>query len=155
MRVNDAITGAVLILFAAGIAFWSQGFPDIPGQQYGAAVFPTLVAAALAASGLLLVVAGLRAHAPAVAWADWARERHGRRNVVVTVAAILFYILAADWLGFILAMAPILLLLFRLLGVGWMLSVGLAIVVTLAVHYLFVHELYVPLPWGLLAPVRW
>ena len=155
MRVNDAITGAVLIVLAAVIAFWSRSFPDIPGQQYGAAVFPTLVAAGLAGSGVLLIVAGLREHAPAIAWADWARERHGRRNVVVTVGAIVFYIVAAKWLGFILTMAPILLILLRILGVGWIASIVLAIVVTLVIHYLFVNELYVPLPWGLLAPVRW
>ena len=35
------------------------------------------------------------------------------------------------------------------------LGIVLAIVVTLVIHYLFVNELYVPLPWGLLAPVRW
>ena len=155
MRLNDAITGAVLIALAAALAFWSQSFPDIPGQQYGAAVFPTLIAAGLAGSGILLVASGIRHGSPAVAWADWARERHGLRNVVVTVAAILFYILAAEWLGFILTMAPILLLLLRLLGVGWLTSIATSILVTFAIHYLFVNQLYVPLPWGLLEPVRW
>lgn len=155
MRLNDAITGVLLIVFAAVLAFWSRSFPDIPGQQYGAAVFPTLIAAGLAGSGALLIVSGIRHGDPAVAWADWARERHGLRNVVVTVAAILFYIVAADWLGFILTMAPILLVLLRLFGVPWLVSIATAIVVTLAVHYVFVHHLYVPLPWGLLAPVRW
>jgi hypothetical protein len=43
----------------------------------------------------------------------------------------------------------------RLLGVGWPTSVATAVLVTLAVHYLFVNQLYVPLPWGLLASVRW
>jgi putative tricarboxylic transport membrane protein len=73
----------------------------------------------------------------------------------VTVAAILFYILAADTLGFIPTMVPILLVMFRLLRVGWLKSIALAIVVTFVIHYLFVNQLYVPLPWGLLAPVRW
>jgi putative tricarboxylic transport membrane protein len=77
------------------------------------------------------------------------------RNVVVTVAAILLYILAADTVGFILTMMPILLVMLRLLEVGWLTSVVLSIVVTLAIHYLFVNLLYVPLPWGLLEPVRW
>ena len=155
MRLNDAIIGAVLIALAAALAFWSQGFPDIPGQQYGAAVFPTLIAAGLAGSGILLIASGVRHGGPAVAWADWARERHGLRNVVITVAAILFYILAADTLGFILTMVPILLVMFRLLGVGWLITIVLSVVVTFAIHYLFVNQLYVPLPWGLLATVRW
>lgn len=155
MRLNDAVIGAFLVCLAAAVAFWSRGFPAIPGQQYGAAVFPTLVAAGLAGCGILMIASGARHGGPVVAWADWARERHGIRNVVVTVAAILFYIVAADTLGFMLTMAPILLLLFRLLAVGWLLSLALAILVTLAVQYIFGSFLYVPLPWGLLTPVRW
>ena len=155
MRLNDAVTGAVLIALAAALAFWSRGFPDIPGQQYGAAVFPTLIAAGLAGSGLLLVAAGIRQGRPVIAWADWAAERHGLRNVVVTLAAILFYILAADVLGFILTMTPILLILFRLLHVGWLTSIGMSVAATLVIHYLFVNQLYVPLPWGLMEPIRW
>jgi len=155
MRLSDAIIGGALMLLAAALAFWSQSFPDIPGQQYGAAVFPTLIAAGLAGSGILLVASGYRKGGPVVAWAEWARERHGLRNVVVTVAAILFYIVAADTLGFILTIAPILLVMFRLLRVGWLKSIVLSIVVTLLIHYLFVKQLYVPLPWGLLEPVRW
>ncbi len=155
MRLNDAVTGAVLLAFAAALGIWSQTFPAIPGQQYGAAVFPTLIAAGLAGSGILLIASGIRQVGPVVAWADWARERHGLRNVLVTVATILFYILAANALGFILTMAPIMLVMFRLLGVGWLKSIALSIVVTFVIHYLFVNQLYVPLPWGLLEPVRW
>ncbi|MBA3517282.1 MAG: tripartite tricarboxylate transporter TctB family protein [Rhizobiales bacterium] len=155
MRLNDAIVGAALLIFGAALAFWSQSFPAIPGQQYGAAVFPTLVAAGFAVCGLLMIASGLRQGGPAIAWADWAHEGHGLRNVAITVAAILFYILASDTLGFILTMAPILLVMFRLLGVGWFPSIGLAILVTLAVQYVFGSFLYVPLPWGVLTPIRW
>ncbi len=155
MRLNDAVIGVFLIVFAAALGVWSQTFPAIPGQQYGAAVFPTMVAAGLAGCGVLLIGSGVRQGGAVVAWADWARERHGLRNVLVTVAAILFYIVAADTLGFMLTMAPILLILFRLLSVGWLLSLALAVLVTLAVQYIFGSMLYVPLPWGLLTPVRW
>lgn len=155
MRVNDAIIGAVLVVFAVALALYSQTFPDIPGQQYGASVFPTLIAVGMLGSGLLLVVSGLRARAPLLVWADWARERHGVRNVLITVAAILFYILASHRLGFILTAVPILLVLLRMLEVGWIASIVLAVVVTLIVQYVFGSLLYVPLPWGLLAPVRW
>ena len=155
MRLNDAATGAVLLLFAAALAIWSQSFPPIPGQQYGAAVFPTLVAFGLAGCGALMIVSGIRQGGPIVAWADWARERHGVRNVAVTVAAVLFYIVAADTLGFLPTMALILLIMFRLLGVGWLAAIALAVGVALFVQYLFGSLLYVPLPWGVLAPWRW
>ena len=155
MRVNDAVLGSVLLAFAVALALYAQTFPDIPGQQYGASVFPTLVAAGFAASGALLVLSGVRNRAPLVAWADWARERHGVRNVVITVLAVVFYILASERLGFMLTMAPILLVLLRLFGVGWPMAVTVAILMTLLIQYAFGSLLYVPLPWGLLAPVRW
>jgi putative tricarboxylic transport membrane protein len=155
MRLNDWIIGAALLAFAAALAAYSQTFPDIPGQQYGAAVFPTLIAVGMAGSGIVLVVTGIRQHAPVVAWADWARQRHGVRNVVVTVLLVVFYILASGTLGFILTMAPILLALLRMFGVGWVTSIVSAVVVTLAIQYLFGDFLYVPLPWGVLAPIRW
>lgn len=155
MRLNDWIIGAALLVFAAALAAYARTFPDIPGQQYGAAVFPTLIAIGMAGCGIILIVSGIRQHAPAVAWADWARERHGVRNVVVTVLLVVYYILASHTLGFILTMAPILLLLLRMFGVGWVTSIVSAIVVTIAIQYIFGEFLYVPLPWGVLAPVRW
>ena len=155
MRVNDALLGALLIALAVALALYAQTFPNVPGQEYGAAVFPTLVAIGLLGSGALLVRSGLRSSAPAIAWADWSRERHGVRNVLITIALVVFYIVASDRLGFMVVTAPILLVLLRLFDVGWMTSIAVAILVTLLIQYLFGTWLYVPLPWGLLAPVRW
>ncbi|HEX9905760.1 MAG TPA: tripartite tricarboxylate transporter TctB family protein [Propylenella sp.] len=155
MRVNDAVLGGSLVIFAIALAVYAQAFPDIPGQQYGASVFPTVVAFGFAGAGLVLIAAGVRQHAPLVAWADWARERHGLRNVVVSVAAVVFYIVASDALGFILTMLPILVVMLRLFGVGWLTTGAVALVVTLLIQYVFGSLLYVPLPWGLLEPVRW
>jgi len=155
MRLNDALIGVALFVFASALAIYSQTFPPIPGQQYGAAVFPTLIAVGFAGTGLLLILSAIRQRAPLVVWADWARERHGLRNVVVTITAILFYILTSERLGFILTMAPILLVMLRLFGVGWLTSIAVAVLVTLFIQHTFGEFLYVPLPWGLLAPFRW
>lgn len=155
MRFNDAAIGSVLIVLAAALAVYAQTFPDIPGQQYGASVFPTLVAVGFAGSGMVLIASGLRQSAPLVAWADWARDRHGVRNVAIVVLLVLFYILASDRLGFILTMAPILFILLRLFSVGLALSLAIAVGVTLLIQHVFGSYLYVPLPWGVLAPFRW
>jgi putative tricarboxylic transport membrane protein len=154
MRVNDAIIGAALLVFAVALAAYSRTFPDIPGQQYGAAVFPTLIAVGLAGSGILMIVSGIREHAPAIVWADWARDRHGVRNAVLTILLVVFYIVASERLGFLLTMAPILLVLLRLFGVRWLTSIVVAVLLTLLIQYAFGRLLYVPLPWGLLAPFR-
>ncbi len=155
MRINDAVLGLILLAMAAVLALSSRGFPVIPSQRYGADVFPTLIAIGFAGCGIVLVVSGLRRRAPAIIWADWAREAHGLRNVLVTIGAVIFYILLSRRLGFMLTMAPILLVLLRLFGVGWITSILVAVLVTLAMQYLFGSVLYVPLPWGVLAPVRW
>ena len=51
MRVNDAITGFALLAFAIATFAYARTLPAIPGQDYGAAVFPMLVAAGLAGCG--------------------------------------------------------------------------------------------------------
>lgn len=155
MRLNDAVLGALLILIAAGLAFASRNFPAVPGQDYGASAFPTLIALGFAFCGIVLVVSGLKARMPVVVWADWARDRTGRVNVLATIAAVIFYILVADWLGFIPTMTLILVALLRRFGVGWAATIVVAILTPLVMQYLFGSILLVPLPWGVLAPIRW
>ena len=42
VRINDAVIGAVLVLFA--LAMWhTRTFPAMPGQDYGPAAFPVLI----------------------------------------------------------------------------------------------------------------
>jgi putative tricarboxylic transport membrane protein len=55
MRLNDAVWGALLLLFSAVILFHVQSFPKIPGQQVGPALFPGLLAVGLAVCGALLI----------------------------------------------------------------------------------------------------
>jgi putative tricarboxylic transport membrane protein len=155
MRLNDALLGLILLVFAGALGFVARGFPAVPGQDYGASAFPTLIAAGFAGCGLALIASGLRARAPLVIWQDWVRSRIGRINVLAIVAAVVFYVAAADVLGFVLTAGLILLVLLRLFGVGWGLTAAVSIVTPLAMQYLFGSLLLVPLPWGLLAPVRW
>jgi putative tricarboxylic transport membrane protein len=155
MRLNDALLGALLILLAAGMALYARDFPPVPGQAYGAAAFPLLIAAGFAGCGLVLVVSGLKAHAPLVIWHDWTRDRRGRVNVLAVIAAVIFYILAADTLGFMPTMALVLLVLLRRFGVGWAPALVASLAAPLVMQYLFGSLLLVPLPWGVLAPIRW
>jgi putative tricarboxylic transport membrane protein len=155
MRLNDAVLGLLLIVLAGAMAWISRGFPAVPGQEYGASVFPTLVAVGFAGCGAVLIAKGLRAHAPAIAWQDWTRDRRGRLNVFATIAAVVLYVLVAGTLGFIPTIALILAVLLRLFGVGWAVTAVVALATPLVMQYLFGNLLLVPLPWGLLEPVRW
>lgn len=155
VRVNDALSGGVLLVLALAVALHARGFPAIPGQQFGAAVFPVAIATALGLLALVLIARGARRWRGAVAWSDWARSRHGPLNLLLAVGCLLGYVLVAGRLGFIPTMAAILTVLFLALGTRWWLSVPVAALVTLLIHVLFVDLLKVPLPWGIVPPMAW
>jgi hypothetical protein len=61
----------------------------------------------------------------------------------------------ASWSPWLLSKLLLALVVALLFGAGWATSVLVALVVPVAMQYLFGRVLLVPLPWGLLAPVRW
>jgi putative tricarboxylic transport membrane protein len=63
MKLNDAVFGLLLMLLGAAVLFAIQGYPKIPGQPVGPALFPGLIAAGLCICGVLLVVRGWRQRA--------------------------------------------------------------------------------------------
>ena len=151
MRVNDAITGFALLAFAIATFAYARTLPAIPGQDYGAAVFPMLVATGLAGCGALLIASGLRHWQGAVVWDDWARTHHAWTKIAVVFALILAYILAAPAIGFVPMSVLILLIFMMMMGVRWWMAAGVAVVATVLIQQTF-GWLRVPLPLGLLGP---
>jgi putative tricarboxylic transport membrane protein len=155
MKVNDAIVGALLVALAIAILVHIQGYPLIPGQKYGPALFPGLIAVGFIATGLLLVVRGVRQGRPPIQLAPWLGSPALRSNFIAVVAALVFYIVAADKLGFILTGVVLLFALFVKFGVRAGRATVIAIVATLAIHAAFYKLLRVPLPWGVLERFAW
>ena len=161
MKFNDAVWGALLALLGAAIVFHVQGFPRIPGQNVGPALFPGIVAAALVVSGLILVVSGLRARRAGGASEPWSQVPHWLRSpphllaFLVLVASNVFYLLAVDRLGFLITAFVYLVALIWVLRVRLALVVPVAFVMTLLIHYAFYKLLRVPLPWGVLQGIAW
>jgi putative tricarboxylic transport membrane protein len=157
VKLNDAVFGLLLIALGAAVLVAVQGYPKIPGQPVGPALFPGLVAAGLCVAGVLLVARGwrLRAQQRWLEWGAWVRSPRHVLALAVLLAAIAFYILAADALGFLPAAALILAALFLVLGVRPPVAVAIAIVAALVVHTAFYKLLKVPLPWGVLKGVAW
>jgi putative tricarboxylic transport membrane protein len=157
MKLHDTLSGFVLLILALIIAINSAGFPEIPGQQIGPAVFPRALAALLALCAVLLIIRA-RLPAPGQAWVQlgaWLQSPVHRRNFVITLACLLFYIVASELLGFLLCGVLILCVMFRALSVKSAHIVPLAIGITLLIHTLFYKGLRVPLPWGVLSPLQW
>jgi putative tricarboxylic transport membrane protein len=157
MRINDAILGAVLLAFSLVVGLYARTFPAIPGQEYGASVFPTWISIALGLCSIVLIAGGMRqwAETGAVSLEPWARSGHHLRTLAITIALVVFYILASTPLGFIPTAFIALAILFAVLGVKPLLVPVLAAGVTMVMHYGFYSLLRVPLPWGVLTPWAW
>ena len=155
MKVNDAVFGFLLLVLGAAVLAVVQGYPKIPGQPVGPALFPGLIAVGLCIGGLLLIVRGWRQRhdGPWLAWDDWVRSPRHVLAFATVVASILFYILASERLGFLPAASLILLALFLVLKVPPGRAVLVAMVATLVIHFAFYKLLRVPLPWGVLKGV--
>ncbi|MEP6657796.1 MAG: tripartite tricarboxylate transporter TctB family protein, partial [Betaproteobacteria bacterium] len=161
MKLDDTVWGALLLLLAVTIVVHVQGFPPMPGQRVGPALFPGLVASGVGVCALLLVYSGLRQRktsGPTIAWVRFAPWTRSHRHVIaflVVIAVNVFYIAAVDRLGFVLTGTVYLAALFAVFGVRGRWIVPLAILVTLVIHSMFYKLLRVPLPWGLLQGVAW
>lgn len=155
MRIHDSLTGALLLLLSLAVLWHIQGFPPAPGQPYGPALFPGLVAAGLALASALLIWQGLRCGAPLVAAGAGLRSARHVAAFVVALAGMAVYTLWAESLGFIPCAVLVLVALQWALGVRPLLALAVALAATLAIHTCFYKLLRVPLPWGLLQPVAW
>jgi putative tricarboxylic transport membrane protein len=157
VKVNDAIFGALLLALGGLVLFAVRNFPKIPGQPVGPALFPGLIASGLCVCGALLIWKGLRArHAqPWLAWDDWVRSPRHLLALAVLLGSIVFYIVAANRVGFLPCALLILVANFLVLGVAPGRAVLVAVLATLVIHFAFYKLLRVPLPWGLLTPYAW
>jgi putative tricarboxylic transport membrane protein len=154
MKINDAIFGVIFALLGAVTLAHVQSFPAIPGQQYGAAIFPGLIAVGFVVCGVLLIVSGLRSRAtdPWFRAGPWWRSPRHVLAALAVVAGVAAYILLAERAGFLLVAPVLLVLWFRVLGVRWGMALVCAVVTTLVIWYAFYKLLRVPLPWGVLTP---
>ena len=125
----------------------------MPGQKFGPAWFPGLIAVGLAVCGALLVLKGARRTAPWVAFPEWMQRSQSRAAVIGVLAGLLFYILAADTLGFHITAIAIVALWVRILGASWRVTIAVGVLAPIVLHLAFYKLLRVPLPWGLLE--RW
>ena len=157
MKINDAVFGLLLVVLGAAVIAAVQGYPKIPGQPVGPALFPGLIAAGLCVAGVLLIAKGMRERAGQawIAWEDWVRSPRHVWALVVLLGSILFYIFASEKLGFLPTAALILVALFLAFRVKPLAAGVIAVIATLVIHFAFYKLLRVPLPWGVLQGVAW
>lgn len=120
----------------------------MPGQKFGPAWFPGLIASGLALCGFFLVVSGVRQGGAWLVLPDWVFRRRPLAGVASVIVGLLFYILAADALGFHIVGIALLVFWMRLLGASWRVAIVVGLVATVAIHLSFYKILRIPLPWG-------
>ena len=162
MRLPDRTTGLFLVGLGSLAAYGGWLLPPVPGQPVGPNVFPLVIGIGLAICGLMiafgighsfeeeeeLVPFEAGQHAPVP------RGRFYGLRALFPPALLLFYVVAADKLGFILTAAFIVLVTSTALGARPKLSVPLAILAPIGIHLIFAKVLRVPLPIGLI-PMPW
>jgi putative tricarboxylic transport membrane protein len=156
MRLNDTLTGILLLLFGIATVTYAQTFPPSPGQDIGPNLFPSLLGVGLVVCGLQLVRAGFKERG--VRWVqfdEWVRRPRMVLNGVLVIADLIFYALAVDVIGFFITAFIFVSVLLLAFGVKRRWIPVLAVVVTLALHFIFYSLLRVPLPWGWLEGIAW
>lgn len=158
MRFNDAVIGAVLLLLAATVLFLTRNYPQMPGQHYGPALFPNIIALGLGTCGLVLVFSGLRRlrEHPWLDFDEWTRAPGHLADVALVLLGLVAYILLSDLVGFlIIGTALLTLWMIRFRSGKVLSSLVVAIIACLVIDYAFRRILLVPLPLGPLAGVIW
>jgi len=158
MKFDDTFIGLFLAVCSVGIFAIAQTFPPIPGQNFGASLFPTVLSVGLFICSVLLLIPGLRqraAGAPRPSWPAWTREPISILRFLLAPGSLFFYFETGDSLGFIPCALILLLVLFRVFGVSWLRAIVVAVISVLVIHFMFYSILHVPLPWGMLEPLSW
>lgn len=152
MKVHDSLLGLIFVLIGAGVLYTVSGYPKMPGQDVGPAMFPGVMAVALMLFGGTLTVRArvLPGRHQLLALGDWAGSP---RHVLAGLSVILgcaAYALFSNLLGFVI-IAPMLLFVWHLaFGVKARTALVSALLTTGIVWAVFYKGLGVPLPWGLL-----
>lgn len=153
IRHTDKVAAILLAGLSAGVFVASRNFPSGFGESPGAAFFPRLIASVIGLLAGVLFVRGVatdetRLHD--VSTTDL-------RRFAIPVALLVGYVASMPVLGFVLGTVVFLVALMRYSGVEtYRSSVSLAVVLGLALHYVFGEFLHVPLPEGSVVPVaRW
>lgn len=156
MRVNDAVTGLLLLLFSVAVFLYSMTFPKLFGMQFSAGFWPQMLSVLLAGCALVLVFNGLRERLAGGAWIQleaWWKQSGTFLNVALVPGSILFYILLSHSLGFVVCSLIIIFVLGYRFGLSLLKALSLSVVTTAVMHFVFVELLLVALPWGLLEPI--
>lgn len=145
MKISDRAIGILAILGGFAIIYGTLEFRSIPGQQFGSAFFPTILGVVAICAGIAQLIVAERT--TLIQFADWMKGPLVFRGLSVVVASFI-WLLASDFLGFILSTT---LLIFGLsLAAGGKVHIAalVGLGMTSVLYIIFGSILRVPLPHG-------
>lgn len=160
--IRDLVLGTICLTVAGALVWMSRDLTAIPGQHYGADTLPNVIAALSAATGLWMIVSGLRggtgaspgddelaaAQTEAAALRDphWARKPSSWLRLAAAVVLVLAYMVLSPPFGFLPAALVMVLGMLLLMGVRPLTALLVAVPAVIATRYAFADLLLVPLP---------
>ena len=154
MKVNDLISGLIVLGVSLFAFFYAGTFVSMPGVPYGPGMFPKIIAVIMGGSSLILIVSGVRnlETQPLLVLQDWAYRPRSYAIFFGIIFGVIFYIQFADALGFMLTST---LLLFTILTIARGLDAivsgaVIAIISSSLIFASFAYALRVPLPYGII-----
>jgi len=154
MRISDFAAGCAFALFGLALLGYGYFLPPMPGQRYGAGLFPMLLGASFFVCGALMAWRA-ETRSPAVTVAPWVTDRKLAGNFAWVLASIIVYVVLDERIGFIPLSLVLLVALFWRLGVPLVRSIVIAALSTTFLYIAFARFLRVPLPRGLLEGIVW
>ncbi len=157
MRIDNRLVGLAAVLLGAFVFVAGYGMPSLPHLRFGPGFFPCLVGLGLVLTGLGLIAQRLLERAAKSAWVTADADLTTAKAAVglaLMLGGIVFYILVADDLGFLLSAG---LLLWLNLWWFWrrpLASLCLAVAAVIFIQYFFGSLMMVPLPWGVLEALQ-
>jgi len=158
VQLSDKITGGCLIALGVAAIAGAMQQPGVPGQDVGPSVFPTIIGAGLVLCGLLIALgigAGFEEPETLVEAEDGQVVKpppsYGGLRAFIPPLLLVFYVLVADTLGFIITAAIMVAIVTWAMGGRPKLIVPMAIITPFAVATIFINLLRVPLPEGIFA----
>lgn len=154
MVLRDSVIGLLVAGGGLAVILEAQTFPDVPGQQFGSSFFPTVIGAALLATGALMALLDLlKGGGKWIQLPSFLFDRHAALSFLFVLSALIFYILASEYIGFDATVIAMTLGLMLWFGVRWRVAVPVSLVSTAVFHLIFGTLLRVPLPPGPLGTI--
>jgi hypothetical protein len=152
MKSRDA--GSSLIFLIVGLGFIAGGLRMGLGplNAPGAGFFPVAIGGIFALLSAALLMKSLLAGSPAGEKRGFWREERSWVRVSLSLLSLVFYLIALNYLGYILTTTIFILFLLKIVGrKGWRVSIFMALVVAVGSYALFRMGLGVSLPKGWLS----